>query len=318
MRTLLTCLLLIAAIHLPAHAQRLKDVASVSGVNSNSLTGYGLVAGLPGTGDSSGALSSPMVLNLLQNLGQPVSAPRGMNNRNLAVVAVTAELPALARSGDPLDVRVASLGDAKSLEGGTLLLSLLRGPDGKLYASAQGPVTSLGSTLERRGGKPAVVGMVPRGGTVAQDVSTPALRRDRITWVLATPDFGTARRVADGITALGWPATATGPQTVDVQVGTSDPVQACAAMGEISVALGGPARVICDRRTGTVVVGQDVHLRPAVVSHRGVTVEIGLQGTSLRALVESLKQGGATPEDVIAVLQLLHEAGALTGEIQVR
>lgn len=295
---------------------RVKDMASVSGVNANSLTGYGLVAGLPGTGDSSSALSSPMVVNLLQNLGLTLPTEKGLNNKNLAVVAVTAELPPVASSGDPISVRVASLGDAKSLDGGTLLLSVLKGADGKVYASAQGPVASVAPTV--KAGNPAVAGIVPNGGVVAANIEATALKRNKITWRLFNPDYATAARMATSLSGKGWPAVATGPATVEVWLVTQDPVAALAEMGEVTVDPGTTARVVCDRRTGTVVAGADVRLLPGVVSQRGVTVEIGPAGSSLRGLVESLRQGGATPEDIVAVLQALAEAGSLRGEVVVR
>lgn len=296
---------------------KVRDLAAVSGVNANSLTGYGLVAGLPGTGDSSSALSSPMVTNLLQNLGLTVPTGKAANNKNLAVVAVTADLPAVCSSGDPIPVRVSSLGDAKSLEGGTLLLSILKGADGKVYASAQGPVASVAPT-SKGSGNAAVAGIVPNGGIVATTMEASALKRNKLTWRLFNPDYGTAARMAQALTGRGWPAVATGPGTVEVWMVTQDPVTALAEMGEVSLDSGASARVVCDARTGTVVAGSDVRLLPGVVSHRGVTVEIGPQGGSLRGLVESLRQGGASPEDIVAVIQALSEAGSLRGEVVVR
>ncbi len=297
---------------------KVKDLASVSGVNANSLTGYGLVAGLPGTGDSSGALSSPMVVNLLGNLGLTIPPGGGLNNKNLAVVAVTADLPPVAASGDPIDVRVSSLGDAKSLVGGTLLLSILKGADGKVYASAQGPVASAAPTNKLNGTAPAVAGLIPGGGIVATAVEATALKRNKLTWRLFNPDYATAAKMAAALSAKNWPAVATGPGTVEVWMVTQDPVAALAEMGEVSLEPAGSARVVCDARTGTVVAGSDVRLLPGTVSQRGVTVEIGPGGASLRGLVESLRQGGASPEDIVAVIQALSEAGSLRGEVVVR
>lgn len=299
---------------------RLKDIARLAGLNSHSLTGYGLVAGLANSGDSQGALSSPLVLNLLNHLGMQSNPiiTNGMN-RNVAVVAITAEMPAFCRSGDRIDVRVSSLGDAKDLQGGTLLSSLLKGPDGKLYASAQGPVSSLNPTRPQQGTKPAIVGAVLGGATLSSTLDSPALTRSKVSWELFQADLATATRVAAALSGLGCLARVVGPSTVEVDLtGVVDPMTFLASCGETEVTADRPAKVICDERTGTVVAGAEVRLLPAVISHRGVTLEVSAQGATLKTVVESLQKSGASPADVIGIVQTLHRVGALSGELIIK
>ena len=299
---------------------RLKDIARLAGMNTHSLTGYGLVAGLANSGDTQGALSSPLVLNLLNHLGMqsnPVIT-NGMN-KNVAVVAITAEMPPFCRSGDRIDVRVSSLGDAKDLQGGTLLSSILKGPDGKIYASAQGPVSSLNPTKPLAGTKPSIVGSVLQGATLSSNLESPALARSKVSWELFQPDLATATRVAAALTGLGCLARVVGPSTVEVDLsGMVDPMTFLASCGETEITADRPARIICDERTGSVVAGAEVRLLPTVISHRGMTLEVSPQGTTLKAVVESLQKAGATPADVIGIVQTLHKVGALSGELIIK
>lgn len=304
---------------------RLKDLGTLAGANSHSLIGYGLVAGLGGAGDSTNSLTSPMMNNLLSRLGLELGTSAVLNARakNVALVAVTAELPPFARSGDPLDVTVSSMGDAKSLNGGTLLMSLLRGPDGKIYASAQGRVSD-GTPLAASGGgsKGPATGTVLRGATVSQDLQSPVFQRSTLVWVLHRPDLTTADRVASTITGtLLYPARATGPQTIEVDISGAmeGAVGAAAAMSNLYVEEDTPALVVVDRRSGTVVAGRDVKLRPATISSRGFTIEIP-PDTTIQEVVTTFNKMGAvlTPEDLAGILQAMKDSGSLTGELVVR
>ena len=305
----------------PALAKsRIKDIAHLAGLNTHSLTGYGLVAGLANSGDTQGALSSPLVLNLLNHLGMQYNPviTNGMN-RNVALVAITAEMPPFCRSGDRVDVRVSSMGDAKDLQGGTLLSSILKGPDGKIYASAQGPVSSLNATKPAQGTKPAIVGAVMAGATLSANLDSPALARSKVSWELYQADLATATRVAAALSGLGCVTRVVGPSTVEVDLtGIMDPMTFLASCGETEVIADRPARVICDERTGSVVAGAEVRLLPAVISHRGMTLEVSPQGATLKTVVESLQRAGATPADVIGIVQTLHKAGALSGELIIK
>lgn len=299
---------------------RLKDIARLAGLNTHSLTGYGLVAGLANSGDTQGALSSPLVLNLLNHLGMQ-SNPTITNglNRNVALVAITAEMPAFCRSGDRIDVRVSSLGDAKDLQGGTLLSSILKGPDGKIYASAQGPVSSLNPTRPLQGTKPSIIGAVLEGGTLSSNLDSPALARSKVSWELFQADLATATRVAAALSALGCVTRVLGPSTVEIDLsGMMDPMTFLASCGETEITADRPARIICDERTGSVVAGAEVRLLPAVISHRGMTLEVSPEGATLKTVVESLQKAGATPADVIGIVQTLHKVGALSGELIIK
>jgi flagellar P-ring protein precursor FlgI len=296
---------------------KLRDIGRIAGLNSHSLTGYGVVAGLANSGDTQNALSSPLILNLLNQLGLQITPdlPNGAN-RNVAVVAITVEMPAFCRSGDRLDCRVSSLGDAKDLQGGTLLACVLRGPDGKVYASAQGSVLSQQPTQVISGTKPAVVGLVTQGATVATNVVSPAWKRSTFHWELFQPDLQMTARVASALSARMIPNSVLGPGTIELDLSReSDPAQALAAVGDLEVELSNSARIICDERTGTVIAGSEVRLLPITISHRGIVVKIGPEGSTLGSLVESLQKAGATPRDVLQIIRSLHRSGHLGGEL---
>ncbi len=342
-----------AALSPIASAQsRIKDIARVEGVRDNDLIGYGLVVGLRGTGDSGGAMFTVQsVSNMLMRFGIKIS-PDQMRVKNVAAVMVTARLPAFARVGDRLDVVVSSVGDARSLEGGTLLLTPLLGPDEKLYAAAQG-VISLGGGAggTRQKIHPTVV-RIPEGAAVERELATSidGASRGTITLALAGPDFVTADRMARAICGrLGeGVAKASDAGAVDVQVPpeyADNLVGLVAVIGEIPVTADVPARVVFNERTGTVVIGGSVRILPAVVSHGSLRAQISGQeggqasvgpggeglapaagtGTlfsvssmdTVDALVAALNAVGATPRDVIAILQALKACGALLADIEV-
>lgn len=338
---------------------RIKDVARVEGVRENDLIGYGLVVGLKGTGDSGSAMFTVQsVANMLMQFGIRVS-PDQMRVRNVAAVMVTAKLPAFARVGDRVDVVVSSIGDAKSLEGGTLLLTPLEGPDGRPYAAAQG-VISLGGSGGARQKVHPTVGRIPQGASVEQELVAPAAHyaNGALTLSLAEPDFVTADRVAKAICArLGeGVARAVDAGAVRVEVPAAfaeDPVGLVAQIEEIPVSADIPAKVVFNERTGTVVIGGRVRILPAVVSHGSLRVQIAASGQpdqgaagpgpgeanpgpgaiaaqpsmqgsvfgvssedTVDALVSALNSVGATPRDIVAILQALRACGALLAEIE--
>lgn len=310
----------------PAPKHRIKDLVKPAGLNTHSLIGYGLVVGLNNTGDSSVTLTSPMMSNLLERLGlRPTAAAvAGMKSRNVAVVAVTAELPALAYSGDSIDVTASSLGDAKSIHGGTLLQSLLRGPDGQIYASAQGRLEPPPLATQGGGGggvKPAVVARVAGGGTVAKELKSPALTRKKLRLELHHPDFTTATRIAEKITfVLGTPARAISDSAVEVDLANSsmDLVTVLSRLEDIKVEGDSRATVIIDRATGTVAVTGDTRIGAATVSHGGITVKVGPEGADVSTVLDILRQSAASPDDVAAVFEALHRVGALQAELSYR
>jgi flagellar P-ring protein FlgI len=262
---------------------RLKDIAQINGARGNQLIGYGLVVGLEGTGDSKGALfTTQSVANMLQRFGIAVPAAQ-MKVKNIAAVIVTADLPPFVREGTRIDVTVSSLGDARSLQGGTLLQTLLMGADGNVYAVAQGPI-SVGGFGAASGGASQqknhlTVGRIPAGAIVEREVPASVVRDNAVFITLNSPDFTTAARVASAIRQK-FPQTlprALDAATIRVELTgeeREDVVTLIAALHEITVQPDAPARVVINERTGTVVLGGNVTLSPAAVAHGNLTVRI--------------------------------------------
>jgi flagellar P-ring protein FlgI len=281
---LLVSLALLAAVPVSASPSRIKDIAVVNGLGHHKLLGYGLVAGLAGTGDGdSSLLTARSIANVLETFGITVS--RGdFAAKNLAAVIVTAELPPIVAVGATLDVTVSSLADAKSLQGGTLLLTPLRAADGNVYAIAQGALTIGGFSAETRGGDVAqknhvTVGRVPAGASIVKPLSATVTSEDRLSVLLLQPDFTTAARVAQAINeARGAPlASALDNSTIQVAVPTeslSDLVGFIVSIENLPVQPDSPARVVINERTGTVVIGQYVRIDPVAICHGGLTVEV--------------------------------------------
>lgn len=342
---------------------RLKDVARIVNDRPNQLTGLGLVVGLEGTGDSAGTMANvQMVANALANYGVTVSASQ-LRVRNVAAVMLTAELPAFARSGDRVDVTASSFGDAKSLQGGVLLLAPLRGVDGQVYAVAQGPV-SIGGFNASAGGSRVqknhpTVGLIPGGALVEREVPN-AVATDLLTLVLHQPDFTTAARLAEAINRAFTPETARavdkGTVTVTVPVAyEARPVEFLAALSDLAVQPDVVAKVVVNERTGTIVMGEHVTISPVAVAHGSLSIRItagaevsqpppfspgqtvvtpqtkitagepparfttlgGSGASSVADLVKALNALGATPRDVVAILQAIKQAGALHGELEI-
>ena len=263
---------------------RLKDIAVIEGQGRHKLVGYGLVAGLEGTGDSdTSLLTSRSMANLLQKLGLTVS-PSEFKAKNLATVMVTAELPPVAVVGATLDVTVSSLADAKSLQGGMLLLTPLQALDGAVYATAQGAVTIGGFNASSGGGDKiqrnhVTVGRVPNGASVVKPLAADNATPEHLCLLLLQPDFTTAVRISEAINRE-WQqtiATALNQSTVQVAV----PAEARETQAEFIAALEAlpiepdmAARVVINERTGTIVIGRDVRIMPVAICHGGLTVQI--------------------------------------------
>lgn len=326
-------------------AVRVKDLVRVEGLHPNQLVGLGLVVGLDGTGDGRGSPHLQMISNMLENFGVSID-PQLLRPRNAAAVVVTATLPPLARPGDRLDVTVSSLGDARSLSGGVLLQTPLQGPDGNVYAVAQGSLVVGAGSGRRTGGasKPhTTVASVPGGAVVERAAQAELLQEGTLRLVLVRPDFSLAARVVQAVNAaLGGDfafsqdgAVITVRAPADYQ---ADPVRLLAAIEGLAVAPVSPGRVVVSERTGTVVVGHEVRIAPVAVAHGGVRLRIGqevspaaqapgagpegsvavLHATaSVGELVEALNAIGATPRDIVAILQAIQAAGALYGQLEV-
>jgi len=355
--------LLLSILATTAQAERIKNLVAIEGVRSNALIGYGLVVGLNATGDSSN--SSPFTINsvaaMLDRFGINVREKlSSMKPKNIAAVMVTASLPPFARPGQKVDVTVSSLGDAKSLRGGTLLLTPLLGGDGQVYAVAQGALTVGGFTASGRAssqtkGHPTV-GRIPNGAHIEKLAPTMLkTNQARIILMLRNPDFSTAKRMQDAINAHFGSnmARAEDAGTISVLNPGANAIDLIAQLEQIELTTDHPAMVIMDERTGTIVMGQDISIDTVAVAHGNISVSVtespqisqpnafaagktakvdrtDLQvqedkaqlvvlprKVSLRDLVDALNAVGATPSDLIAVLQAIKAAGALHAELKV-
>lgn len=350
----------------PAHALRVKEVAAVQGVRSNQLTGYGLVVGLDGTGDQTTQMpyTTQAMQNYLQQMG--ISLPAGtasqLQLKNVAAVVVTAQLPAFAQPGQQIDATVSSMGNAKSLKGGLLMMTPLRGADGEIYALAQGNVVISGAGAAAGGSKVQInhlsAGRIPQGAQVERSVPTPLNDGPFITLDLNASDFQTARGVADAINQRmgNGRATALNGRTVQVAapVEPGARVAFIAQLEELQLeAIAPAAKVVINARTGSVVLNQAVTLGPCAIAHGNLSITISstpiisqpapfskgetvvAQQSSiainqepgaiiqvppspqLADVVRALNALGATPGDLLAILQAIKAAGALNAELEV-
>ena len=358
----LLCVTAMVFMYSGVQAERLKDIASVAGVRGNPLLGYGLVVGLDGSGDDNN-FTEQSFKTMLMRLGIQLPPNVNPHSKNVAAVVVHAELPPFAKPGQHLDVTVSSIGNAKSLRGGTLLLSPLKGANGDTLAVAQGSLVVNGLGVKGRDGSQVkvnvpVVGRIPNGATV--EVAAPNILSNakKITYLLHRSDFTTAKRVAEAINEyIKHPvARALDGTSIEVQV----PLDSAARVGFLSSLENltlrpgeGAAKIILNARTGTVVVGKNVTVGPAAVSHGNLTVtitETGVvsqpeggshgvtvltdqssitvkqpknkmvvlnPGPTLDEVVRALNQVGAGPSDLMAILEALQQAGSLQAELQV-
>lgn len=356
--TLTLCL--VSMLVAPVQASRIKDIASVQGIRSNQLIGYGLVVGLPGTGEQT-PFTDQTFRTMLGNFGINIPAGERPKIDNVAAVAVHADLPAFAKPGQKIDVTVSSVGSADSLTGGTLLQTFLKGANGEVYAVAQGNLIVGGLGAEGNDGSRIVintptVGRIPGGGIVEREVRTSFGSSDYFTFNLHESDFTTAKRMAQTINNLVGQGAAQAVDATSVRVrAPRDLNQRVSYMSTLENLEVEPAetaaKVIVNSRTGTIVVGQNVELRPAAVAHGNMQVTISENvnvdqpnpfgdgetvvtpqsiidvnqddarmfvfqpGTTLNDLVRAVNQIGAAPGDIIAVLEALKQAGALSGEL---
>ena len=342
---------------------RLRDVASLQGAAPVPLIGYGLVVGLNKTGDRRQTVFSAQTLaNMLERFGVLVPG-EDIKIENVAAVLVTTELPAFSRRGTRLDVTASSIGDARSLQGGTLLPTPLRGTDGTIYALAQGPLT-LGGFGGGKGGNSVqvnhlTVGRVPAGGIIQAEVASPiAAGAETLLLSLSVPDFTNATRVADAVNMELGPGAARALDASGVLITVPSTYRGMlpnlmARLEPLPVSMGGQARIVINERTGTVVVGNEVRLGRTAVAHGNLSVRISTQynvsqpnpfappgaetvvvpdekvdvtesdnklvtleeGTTLDAVVRALNALGASPRDIIAILQAMKAAGALNAEL---
>jgi len=267
----------------PAWGARIKDIANIEGFRPNQLVGYGIVVGLNGTGDGTQVEFTKQILsNMMDRLGVTVN-PDDIKVKNTATVMVTAELPPFAKAGNQIDVLVSSLGDAKSLQGGTLMLTPLRAPNREVYALAQGPVSIGGFAVSGEAGSVQqnhpTAGLVPSGAIVEKDLPVTIQRNNRLVINLAQPDFTTAYRVAEEINGfLGEPlAEAVDPSRINVGVPQQHRdhiVRLVYQLENLNVTVDSKAIVVVNERTGTVVVGSNVRISTVAVAHGNLNIEI--------------------------------------------
>jgi flagellar P-ring protein precursor FlgI len=353
---------LISTLMLPqlVFAERLKDIASVAGVRSNQLVGYGLVVGLDGTGDKA-PFTDQTFRNMMSQFG--ITIPPGTNPKlkNVAAVAVHADLPAFAKPGQNLDITVSSIGNAGSLRGGTLLMTPLKGADGQVYAVGQGSLVVGGFGVEGNDGSSLTVnvpsvGRIPSGAIVERAVPTSFNQGDSLVFNLTSSDFTTAKRVVDRINQLLGKGMASAMDSTSIRVtAPRDPSQRVSFMSMLENLEVDPgedrAKVVINSRTGTIVVGQHVKVDPVAITHGSLTVSINEnfdvnqpnalgQGetvvtprtelnaqeainpmfqfngaTSLQEIVSAVNQVGASPSDLIAILEAMKTAGALKADL---
>ncbi|MGV1100152.1 flagellar basal body P-ring protein FlgI [Thiovibrio sp. JS02] len=334
--------------HAPAQAARLKDLASVKGVRSNQLVGYGIVVGLNGTGDgNNAAFTTQGLTNILNNLGIKVDA-ENIKVKNVASVMVTAKLPAFAKTGQTIDVTLSSMGDASSLVGGTLLPTPLKGLDNNVYAIAQGAVSlgGLAAGTAAPGQKNHLtVARIPSGASVEREVPMSFADKEQIFISLDASDFTTVSLMKTAIdTLLGGPfATARDGATVEVTVPEKyqhQEIALLAAIENLEITPDLPARVVLDERTGTVVMGENVRISQLALSHGNLSLQVTppqagapqealapvaagqklvtLQsGVTLGEVVRALNSVGVAPRELIAIFQSIKASGALQAELEI-
>jgi flagellar P-ring protein precursor FlgI len=348
-----------SAAYAVSPAVRVKDIAHILEARENQLMGFGLVVGLRNTGDKGQTgFTQQALTNLLSRMGI-VPQTVDFRSRNVAAVMVTANLPPFIKPGQKLDVTVSSVGDASSLQGGTLLMAPLYGADDKVYAVAQGNLLvglkseSAAVPYVRKG--QTTVGRIPGGALVEKEVPVSLGDKGFITVVLDEPDFTTATRVAASIKRIGEKAVARDAGMITVQVTEEDLVTVVSRIENLTVVPDVVAKIVVNERTGTIVIGESVKIAPVAVSYSGIDVTIGdvslfsegiadeaaegesryrarslarlkktegelklvPGGATLSTLVRALNAIGATPRDLIAILQAMKKAGAIKAELEV-
>jgi flagellar P-ring protein precursor FlgI len=360
--------LAVLSLFLAATAQaaqvRIKSIANVKGVRENQLIGYGLVVGLQQTGDTQRVTATlQSVTNMLSQFGIVVS-PTQIRTKNVAAVMVTAQLPALVKSGDKIDVTVSSIGDAQSLQGGNLLLTPLQGPDGQVYAAAQGAL-AVGGYSDNTEEFPLVqtsqtnVGRVPSGALVEREVPSSYVDDNTIAVLLTKPDFGQASMMVQALNQQFGEAVAKASDAgeVDVKIPFNyqdNVVDFVAAVENTQVMADAPTdKVVINERTGTVVLGQDVRIDAVAIAHGNLRLVVRSttqitrdaqfgkdelthtttittdnadkkgnlivlpDGASLIDVVTAINAVGATPRDLISILQAVKAAGALHADLEI-
>lgn len=339
-----------------AWAQKVKDISQVVGVRENQLIGYGLVVGLNGTGDGSSSIFTVQSLaNMLESVNVKVD-PAAIKSKNVAAVMVTAKLPPFARQGDKIDLLISSIGDAKSLEGGTLLMTPLKGVDGKIYAIGQGAISIGGRSSGaggNRGGNHALAATIPNGGVIEKEVIYDIYNKQNAILSLKDANFENAISVQNSINkALNAEvAKAVDPRTIKLQKPEEiSMVEFLATVLNVDVNYVKSEKIVIDERTGTIIAGVNITIEPVLISHGDITVKISptnelpqgdnesgirnigegvaminaqgiinttTQKPTVANIARALQKMGAEPKDIIAILTAMKKAGAINAELEV-
>lgn len=335
-------------------ATRIKDLANVVGVRDNQLIGYGLVVGLNGTGDGSTSVFTTQSLsNLLATVNVKID-PKDIKSKNIAAVVVTANIPAFSRQGDKIDVSVSSIGDAKSLEGGTLLLTALKGVDGRIYALGQGTISTGGFNAGGKGQKNHVTAATIRsGGLIEKEIPFNIAQKEGVMLSLKQANFQNAVKIQDAINkTLGRGiAFAEDSRTLKlVKPVNMSSVEFIAKVQDIAVDAQRENKIIIDEKTGTVVAGADIRIDPVVITHGDITIKVRSAGEkepdvdgksvidlgdqtkvglasnvvmapssemTLSTLMRALQKLGAKPRDIISVIEAMKSAGAIKADLEI-
>jgi len=330
MKWILSTLLLLS---FQVEAARLKDIASIRGVRENQLIGYGLVVGLKGTGDTQAEFTSKSFARLIEKLGVKIDNAQ-LTSKNVAAVIITAQLPAFAKAGNPMDITVSAVGDATSLVGGTLLQTPLRAANDQIYAVAQGSLSVLGDGKEIH----PTVGRISGGAMIEKDIQADFSARKMYRMTLHNPDFTTAARTILTINKDlgGQYASAKDAGTIDIITPPdyeNKGVELMATIENIEINPDQKARVVINEKTGTIVIGEKVKISKVGISHgninlkvidektkKATTVEDKItvldSGANVGDLVQSLNKLGVSPKDLISILHSIKAAGALHAELE--
>lgn len=359
--TLFLCFSFTATAFAGSAMTRIKDIAKVQGVRSNQLVGYGIVVGLNGTGDSNKTTETlQSVVNILKNFGMNVSQA-SLKTKNVAAVMVTATLPPFVREGDTIDITVSSMGDAKSIQGGTLIQTPLQAANGEVYAVAQGAVSTGGFTAGGGGNSAQknfpTVGMTPNGAIVERTLEDDLGENGILSLSLSNPDFSTATSIAEAINSqFGSVAKASNPGRVDIAIPAyyqKNVIGFVANIEQLSITPDNIAKVVVNERTGTIVMGGNMSVDNIAITQGGLTIRIEKdtdvsqpkpfsygntvvtnntevsveespastivlpETANINDIVGALNSVGATPRDIISILQAIKAAGALHATLEI-
>lgn len=347
-------LFLVLFLPLFSYAVKIKEISNIIGVRDNQLIGYGLIVGLNKTGDGvTSKFTLQTISNMLQSMNVKIN-PKDIKSKNVAAVMVTATLPPFARQGDRIDVVVSSIGDAKSIEGGTLLMTPLKGVDGRIYALAQGSV-SIGGRNNRRDAylNHATAGKIPSGAIVEQEVQFDLYRQKEATLSLKEANFQNAITIQNLLNRFYKQPIAVAIDARTIRLKKPEDksmIEFLAEVGELSITYNNRQRIVIDERTGTIVSGVDIEVEPVLITHGDITIQIQEQkrlpkmtrnssatnmgnnmqiqsqnhtvvtrqgATTVANIARSLKKLGASPKDIIAILEAMKNAGAIHADLEI-